>query len=95
MYASVALGSGHKMVILHYNPDGFRIDKKNRHVSTKDHQKRLVEILRGWLLKDPVPQQELWRYFLYYDSHSDSHLPDQAKNWQCEGACEISSILPM
>ena len=35
MCASLALGSGHKVDVLRYNPDSFRTDGKNRTVAAK------------------------------------------------------------
>ena len=93
MYTSVALGRAHKMVILRYNPDSFRLDDHNRRVSTKDRQRRLIEVLQDWLQKDPAPEQPLRRYFMYYDMQSGSHLPVVAKDWQSKEAREISSVL--
>ena len=93
--ASISLGSAHKVAILRYNPDSFRVDGKNMRVPTKDRQRRLIEVLREWLLDDPAPERQLARFFLYYDWHSDSRLPVVAKYWQCEEAREISSVLSM
>ena len=51
--ASLTVGSGHKVVVLRYNPDSFRIDGKNVTITTKDMQKKLVEPLQAWLIQDP------------------------------------------
>ena len=95
MCASLAMGSGHKVIVLRYNPDSFRIDGKNVSVSTKDKQRRLVEVIRAWLLEDPAPDRQLARYFLYYDGRSDSQLPVIAKDWQYDEARAVSTVLPM
>ena len=95
MCASLALGSGHKVIVLRYNPDSFRIDGKNISVSTKDKQRRLVEVIRAWLLEDPAPDRQLARYFLYYDGRSDSQLPVIAKDWQHDEARAVSTVLSM
>jgi hypothetical protein len=93
MCASLVLGSGHKTAILRYNPDSFRVDGKPKRVSTKDRQRRLVEVLRAWLLEDPAPGLQLARFFLYYDCRSDSSLPVVAKEWESDEARKVSAIL--
>ena len=93
--ASLAMGSGHKVVVLRYNPDSFRIDNKNVSVSTKDKQRRLVDVIRAWLLEDPAPDKQLARFFLYYDGRSDSQLPVIAKDWQYDEARAVSTVLSM
>ena len=72
MCASLALGSGHKVVVLRYNPDSFRIDGSNVSVASKEKQRRLVEVVRAWLLEDPAPGKQLAHFFMYYDGRSDS-----------------------
>ena len=94
MCASLALGSGHKVVVLRYNPDSFRTDGKNRTVATKERQRRLVEVVRAWLLEDPAPEKPLARFFMYYDGRSDSPLPVVAKEWDRE-ARAVSAMVPM
>ena len=79
MCASLALGSGHKVVVLRYNPDNFRTDGRNMTVSAKERQRRLVEVARAWLLEDPAPGKQLARFFMYYDRRSDSPLPVVAR----------------
>jgi hypothetical protein len=90
---SLTLGSGHKTVVLRYNPDSFRVDGKPKRVSTKDRQRRLVEVLRAWLLEDPVPGFHLARFFLYYDCRTDSSLPVIANQWKSDEARKVSAIL--
>ncbi len=95
MCASLAMGSGHKVVVLRYNPDSFRIDGKNVSVSTKDKQRRLVDVIRAWLSEDPAPDKQLARYFLYYDGRSDFQLPEIAQDWQYDEARAVSTVLSM
>ena len=95
MCASLMLGSSHKTVIIRYNPDSFRVDGTDKRVPTKDRQRRLVEILRTWLLEDPAPKRQLARFFLYYDCRSDSSLPVVANDWKSDEAREISTMLPI
>ena len=55
IYASIAMGSRQKVVILRYNPDEFRIDNKTVKVPAKERQRRLVEVLRAWIAEDMRP----------------------------------------
>ena len=84
MCASLALGSGHKVVVFRYNPDSFRMDGRNMRVAAKERQRRLVEVVRAWLLEDPAPGKQLARFFMYYDGRADSPLPVVAKEWDRE-----------
>ena len=93
MCASLAMGSGHKVIVLRYNPDSFRIDGKKVEVGTKDKQRRLVEVIRAWLLEDPAPDKQLARFFLFYNGRSDSQLPVIAKDWQYDEARAVSTVL--
>ncbi len=95
MYASLALGSGHKVVVLRYTPDSFRTDGRNVTVSAKERQRRLVEVVRAWLLEDPAPGKQLARFFMYYDGRSDSALPVVAKEWDSEEVRAVSAVVPM
>ena len=95
MCASLALGSGHKVVVLRYNPDSFKIDGKSVLVSTKDKQRCLVEVICAWLLEDPAPDKQLARFFMYYDGCSDSQLPAIANSWFYDEARAVSTVLPM
>ena len=95
MCASLALGSGHKVVVLHYNPDSFRMDGRSVTVSAKERQRRLAEVVRAWLLEDPAPGKQLARFFMYYDGRSDSALPVVAKEWDSEEVRAVSAVVPM
>ncbi len=66
--ASVAAGSGHKIKIIHYNPDSFRLDGVTRYESKASRVARLLEIIS----EEPVCFE---RIFVCYDGTSDSHLP--------------------
>ena len=73
--ASTALGSCQKLVILRFNPDAFRVAGKNRTVSQKERQARLLETLNT--LEEP---QGFRRLFMYYDRDAEgSELPTIAK----------------
>jgi len=95
IYASIAMGSGQKVVILRYNPDAFRIDGQPVRVAAKERQRRLIEVLRAWIEEDPAPGLPFARFFLYYDGRSDSTLPLVAKDWESDEARAISSVVPM
>jgi hypothetical protein len=65
--AAVALGSAHKLRIIRYNPDDYKVDGVTRKVST---------------LRRPEPAGSLERLFLYYDECSElSGLPAVAEHW--------------
>ena len=93
MCASLALGSGHKVVVLRYNPDSYRLDGKNVTTTTKERQRRLVEVVRAWLLEDPAPDKQLARFFMFYDARSDSELPVIAKDWDNEEIRTVSKTI--
>ena len=64
-------------------------------MTTKERQRRLVEVVRAWLLEDPAADKQLARYFMYYDGRSDSRLPVIAKEWENEEARAVSAVLPI
>ena len=86
--ASTALGSGQKLMILRYNPDAFRVAGKNRTVSQKERQAKLLETLNT--LEEP---QGFRRLFMYYDRDAEgSELPTIAKEWD-PAAREVSGVV--
>ena len=74
MAASVALGSGHKLLIIRYNPDGYRVGGKARADSKKDRMTRLLSLLEH----EPVAFE---RVFLCYDQDEQASLPQVAASW--------------
>ena len=64
-------------------------------MASKEKQRRLVEVVRAWLLEDPAPGKQLARFFMYYDMRSDSQLPVVAKEWDSEEARAVSAVVPM
>ena len=72
MAASVALGSGHRLLIIRYNPDGYRVDGTTRVESKMSRMKRLMEVLDY----EPVAFE---RVFLCYDQAGG--LPEVAASW--------------
>ena len=79
--ASMALGSQHKVVILRYNPDAFKVAGITQWTSKKERQQKLIQILQTWE-EDPVPDLGFARFFLFYDAESDAAtLPLVARSW--------------
>ncbi len=64
-------------------------------MTNKERQRRLVEVVRVWMLEDSAPDKQLARYFMYYDGRSDSRLPVIAKEWENEEARAVSAVLPI
>ena len=83
--ASVALGSGHRLRIIHFNPDAYRVDGKTRLTSKKDRVAKLLEALEEG---EPAGFE---RVFLFYDSVSGATLPQVAASWE-NAAKEVSRI---
>ena len=79
------MGSQHKLKIIHYNPDSYRVDGKTRLEAKRD---RLGRLLRE-LDVEPVGFERL---FMFYDGTSDSHLPQVAVSW-AEAAREVSRVV--
>jgi hypothetical protein len=75
IFASVAMGSAEKVVILRYNPDPYKIGGIARPTSQKERLGKLRSIITG-----PEPTEK--RLFLYYDRPSaDATLPCVAEHW--------------
>ncbi len=74
--ASIAMGSGHKLRIVRYNPDAYKVDGITRKTSKAERMRRLLEVLDR-----PEPSTQLERLFLFYDHCSGANLPDVAANW--------------
>ena len=72
--ASVALGSEHKLLIIRYNPYGYRVGGKTRVESTKDRMARLLDLLEH----EPTAFE---RVFLCYDQDEHATLPQVAASW--------------
>ena len=73
--AAVALGSGHKLRISHFNPDPFRVDGKTCRTAHKD---RIAKLLAALEEDEPVGFE---RFFLFYDSASGATLPQVGASW--------------
>ena len=78
--SSVALGSGHKLRIIHYNPDAYKIGAMTQHSNT---QERLQTLFAEICQKDFLfAGSSFERVFLCYDrKSSDSTLPVIAEMW--------------
>ena len=87
MAASVALGSGHRLVVVRFNPDSFRIGNKFCAVGPAYRQASLVRLIAGL---DAEPDTPFQRLFMFYDRDSpQATLPSVAKRWP-EAAKEVS-----
>ena len=53
MAASVALGSGHKLLVLRYNPDAFKIAGMTRRTTKKERRAQLIRLLGELLARKP------------------------------------------
>jgi hypothetical protein len=75
--AAVELGSAHKLRVIRYNPDAYKVDGVTRKVSKAARIERLLATLRR-----PEPTGSLERLFLYYDECSElPGLPAVAEHW--------------
>ena len=73
MAASVALGSAHKLAIVRYNPDAFKL--AGRTVRTSKKERHALPLLHSL-------ERQFQRIFLYYDREvQDSELPAVAEHW--------------
>ena len=84
MAASVALGSAHKLMVVRYNPDSYRVDGKTRVESKNDRIKRLLVLLDY----EPVAFE---RVFLCYDQDNTFTLPQVGAAWE-EAARQVSRV---
>ena len=53
MAASVAIGSGHKLLVLRYNPDAFKIAGMTRRTTKKERRAQLIRLLGELLAREP------------------------------------------
>ena len=74
--AAIALGSGHKLRIIRYNPDAFKVDGITRKTSKAERERRLLEVLDR-----SEPGTQLERLFLFYDHISGATLPEVSAHW--------------
>jgi hypothetical protein len=75
IFASVAMGSAEKVVILRYNPDPYKEGGVTIPTSQKERLGKLLSIITG-----PEPTEK--RLFLYYDRPSaHATLPSVAEHW--------------
>ena len=76
IFSSIALGTGGKVLILRYNPDGFKIGDMTCSVAKKARHARLLEVINS------VEPPACARYFLYYNKHKHGdELPAVADQW--------------
>ena len=80
MAASVALGSGHKLLVLRYNPDAFKIAGVTRQTTKKERHAQLIRLLGELLAREP--EAPFTRLFLFYDRAAENNaLPCVAEHW--------------
>ena len=76
MAASVALGSGHKLLVLRYNPDAFKIAGVTRRTTKKERHAQLIRLLGELLAREPEAP------FLFYDRAAENNaVPCVAEHW--------------
>ena len=83
---SVLLGSGHKLRVIRYNPDTYKVDGVTRRTPKKERLSRLLELLEA----DPPERFERW--FLYYDHKSGAPLPEVSVFWAPD-ASAVSRVM--
>ena len=80
MAASVALGSQHKLAIVRYNPDGFKVAGRTVRTAKNTRHSKLLELLHSLIQEEP--ERPFQRLFLFYDrAAEDSELPTVAEEW--------------
>jgi hypothetical protein len=76
IFSSIALGSGGKVLILRFNPDGFKVAEVTCRTTQKARHERLLQVLQT------VEPPACARYFLYYTKHKqEDELPAIADHW--------------
>ncbi|OLP73031.1 hypothetical protein AK812_SmicGene47906 [Symbiodinium microadriaticum] len=80
MAASVALGSQHKLAIVRYNPDAFKVAGRTIRTPKTERHPKLLQLLHSLLQEEP--ERPFQRLFLFYDrAAEDSELPAVAEDW--------------
>jgi hypothetical protein len=88
--ASIALGSAHKIVLVHYSPDVFFVNGEPVRVPKRTRRVQLLALLDR--LREEEPEQPFERLYLYYDVDSPiSTLPSVARHWE-PAARELSRV---
>jgi hypothetical protein len=89
--ASVALGSGGKLIVLRFNPDPFSIGGVTQRLTKKERQARLLTLLGK--LEAQEPELPFSRLYLFYDvATPHSELPLVAEQWDSTIARQISRV---
>ncbi len=65
--ACAAALAGEKLVMLRFNPDGFRVAGRRRELALEDRLAALRLLLRAWERDEPDPGRAFSRVFLWYD----------------------------
>ena len=80
MVASIALGSQHKLAIVRYNPDAFKVAGRTVRTPKTERHPKLLQLL--YSLMQEEPEKSFQRLFLFYDrAAEDSELPAVAEDW--------------
>ncbi|OLP72491.1 hypothetical protein AK812_SmicGene48180, partial [Symbiodinium microadriaticum] len=80
MVASVALGSQHKLAIVRYNPDAFKVAGRTIRTPKTQRHPKLLQLLHSLIQEEP--ERSFQRLFLFYDrAAEDSELPAVAEHW--------------
>ena len=85
IHESVTMGSGHKLRVIHYNPDAFRVDGKACATTQKD---RIAKLLAALEEDEPVGFERL---FIFFDSVSGATLPQVGASWD-QAVQEVSRV---
>ena len=80
MVASIALGSQHKLAIVRYNPDAFKVAGRTVRTPKTERHPKLLQLLHSLMQEEP--EKSFQRLFLFYDrAAEDSELPAVAEDW--------------
>ena len=87
IFSSIALGSGGKVLILRFNPDGFKEAEVTCRTTQKARHERLLQVIQT------VEPPACARYFLYYSKRRrEDELPAIAEHW-APAVREVSKAL--
>ena len=73
------MGSGHKLVVLRYNPDAFKVGDVTHRTTKRERHAKLLTLLGGLQAAEPATPFE--RLFLFYDREPGSNLPLVSQHW--------------
>ena len=88
--ASVALGSGTKVVMLRYNADNFCMNNDVQRLPKRTRLKKLIATIRQYQEEEPAPGLMFARRFLFYDLLNGEL--EVAQHWP-QAVREISEVV--